>query len=290
MKKLKQKRTGISPFLIIFLLTLIMAVLVWRGWGYYWLSLNDKVDHPDYRTLKSTGDIGYGYGVAGTFLIFTNLLYLARRKFAFLNFGSMKAWLDLHVFTGLAGALFISFHSAFQARTGLAMTTAGSLAIVVITGLVGRYLYMLTPSTNNRELTELLSELEADLPGVAAQVTTAIKALPSVKPELNPSLWHSLRTLPFWRRTAGDRESTVELILMNHASMASVHEDRRALVDAICKRTIRSAGSQVRGVAATAFLRSWRSLHRFFAILMLLTVVFHISVAWYYGYRWFFSA
>ena len=33
-------------------------------------------------------------------------------------------------------------------------------------------------------------------------------------------------------------------------------------------------------------LRSWRGLHRLFAILMLVTVVVHVWVAWHYGYRW----
>jgi hypothetical protein len=29
-------------------------------------------------------------------------------------------------------------------------------------------------------------------------------------------------------------------------------------------------------------------MHRFFAILMLLTVALHVGVAWHYGYRWIF--
>jgi hypothetical protein len=36
-------------------------------------------------------------------------------------------------------------------------------------------------------------------------------------------------------------------------------------------------------------MRSWRSLHRFLAILLIVSVVLHIGVAWYYGFRWIFD-
>ena len=39
----------------------------------------------------------------------------------------------------------------------------------------------------------------------------------------------------------------------------------------------------------TALLRSWRGLHRFFALLMLASVLLHAGVAWHYGYRWIFG-
>ena len=57
----------------------------------------------------------------------------------------MKTWLNLHVFTGLFGSLSILFHSAFQFRTPIALVTAISLGVVVVTGIAGRYLYALTP-------------------------------------------------------------------------------------------------------------------------------------------------
>jgi len=45
----------------------------------------------------------------------------------------------------------------------------------------------------------------------------------------------------------------------------------------------------VRSIAASALLRSWRSLHRFLAIMMMTTVVVHIATAWQLGYRWIWS-
>jgi hypothetical protein len=48
------------------------------------------------------------------------------------------------------------------------------------------------------------------------------------------------------------------------------------------------AASEVDMHAGAALLRSWRSLHRFLAILMIVSVSVHIAVAWYYGFRWIF--
>jgi len=45
----------------------------------------------------------------------------------------------------------------------------------------------------------------------------------------------------------------------------------------------------VNAILADAVLRSWRGLHRFMAILLVLSVSVHIGVAWYFGFRWIFG-
>jgi hypothetical protein len=49
------------------------------------------------------------------------------------------------------------------------------------------------------------------------------------------------------------------------------------------------ASTEVDTNAGAAMMRSWRSLHRFLAIMMLVSVSVHIGVAWYYGFRWIFD-
>ena len=48
------------------------------------------------------------------------------------------------------------------------------------------------------------------------------------------------------------------------------------------------AAREVDTLAGAALMRSWRSLHRFLALLMIVSVSLHIGVAWYYGFRWIF--
>lgn len=55
------------------------------------------------------------------------------------------------------------------------------------------------------------------------------------------------------------------------------------------RELVKAAAADARADGVTALLRSWRGLHRFFALLMLAAVFLHAGVGWYYGYRWIFS-
>lgn len=131
------------PWILLLLLLGIAAGLLWKGWGFYQLGLEARTEHPDYRTLRPSGDLGNGYGFMAALLMLANLLYLVRRRVRAFRWGSMRAWLDVHVFTGLFAAMLAAFHSAFQLRTPIAIVTTVALAVVVLTGLVGRFLHFL---------------------------------------------------------------------------------------------------------------------------------------------------
>src|SRR3977135_1057999 len=111
----KPRRAG--PWITAGILVLLTALLLFRGLDYYRQDLVVRAGHKDYRLLNPAGLLGHGYGILGTALIATNLLYLVRRRLTSILpawVGSMKAWLNAHVFTGLVGSLLIVFHSAFQ--------------------------------------------------------------------------------------------------------------------------------------------------------------------------------
>jgi NAD/NADP transhydrogenase alpha subunit len=50
-----------------------------------------------------------------------------------------------------------------------------------------------------------------------------------------------------------------------------------------------ASAADARASGITALLRSWRALHRFFALLMLAAVFLHAGVALYLGYGWIFA-
>ena len=109
----------LSLALVVLTITVILAA---RGWSFYWMSIQDRPEHPDFRTLRPSGMLGAGYGWIAALLIVLNLSYLVRRRLGGTRFGSMAVWLDVHVFTGLMIASLVSFHSAFQLRTPIATT------------------------------------------------------------------------------------------------------------------------------------------------------------------------
>jgi hypothetical protein len=136
----REKRIPWLAIVLGLLVTTLAALLLYRGWSFYQLGLEDRTEHPDYRTLRPSGMLGNGYGWIAALLVVMNLMYLVRRRLAGSKLGSMRVWLDIHVFTGLTAAVLVTFHSAFQLRTPVATTSAASLGVVVLTGLIGRFL------------------------------------------------------------------------------------------------------------------------------------------------------
>jgi len=274
------KRGSWLPIVFGTLVVTLALVLLYRGYSFYALSLEDRVEHPEFRKLRPSGVIGNGYGWVASLLVVMNLSYLVRRRLAGTRLGSMRVWLDIHVFTGLTAATLVTFHSAFQLRTPIATTSAASLGVVVITGLIGRFLYALTPATNRERLRDALDGMERVLPGARPALATAIEALPGPAVPPNASLLRSLLAIPRWRRIGRRRRESLELILPRQ-----LDRNQRGAARRLMKAAAAEAGSS--GMAA--LLRSWRGLHRFFALLMLAAVLLHAGIAWYYGYRWIFA-
>ena len=108
--------------------------------------------------------LGNGYGWVAALLILLNLSYLIRRRYGGARMGSMAVWLDIHVFTGLLIASLVSFHSSFQLRTPIATTSTISLAVVVITGVLGRLLHFLAPANTRVLLEAAIDSFEAEFP------------------------------------------------------------------------------------------------------------------------------
>lgn len=272
------------PAFLILLLVALTVGLAYRGWSFYRLSLEDRVEHPDYRTLRPSGLVGNGYGWVAAMLIVLNLSYLIRRRFGGSRLGSMRVWLDLHVFTGATAAVLVSFHSAFQLRTRIATMSAGSLGLVVLTGIIGRFLYAFAPAAALRATRrrEAVAAVEAELPGTRAELEAALEALPPPAVRADASLLRSLWSIPSWRRVGRARREAIHLIVPPASAMSP--KARRAV-----RELVRAAVGEARTHGMSALVRSWRGLHRFFALFMLAAVILHAGVAWYYGYRWIFA-
>lgn len=123
------------PWLLIAILLAELGVLAWLAVMFY--------PHPP---------LAYELGWVGTGSMLAMQLYSLRRRVrALRNFGSLRTWLDVHIFLGLQGFVMVAYHGTGVARS--ASVAALSLAVVgglVVTGLVGRYLYGWIPRTRER--------------------------------------------------------------------------------------------------------------------------------------------
>jgi len=93
----------------------------------------------------ASGIVGHGIGILGFILmLMTATLYSIRKLQTAARWGSMESWLRFHMVTGLVGPYMVLLHTAmrFQGLAGLAMLLT---VIVVVSGLIGRYIYTAVP-------------------------------------------------------------------------------------------------------------------------------------------------
>jgi hypothetical protein len=288
----RQGARRFGRWLTIFIIVVVAAALTWRGFGFYRLGLTERTGHPDYRTLNPAGLIGHGYGILGTALILSNLLYLVRRRFASHIpdwAGSMKAWLNGHAFTGLTGSLLVLFHSAFQLRTPIATVTSASLGIVVVTGLIGFYLHALVPKAGLRPFHDRLAEIKPLMPGFASSLEEFVERTPVTALPHDASFLHTIFTIPRWMFQAQRRRLGMKRAARSDKLFRVLEHNEPALARAFLVELRDLAAKEVDTQVAASLMRSWRSLHRFLAILMIASVTVHIGVAWFYGFRWIFD-
>ena len=200
-KRRPKRRSARTAVLFVVLALSVLAYLLWDlGEDFYLSDLEARVEHSAYETMRPGGLVGHGYGIIGTILILANLLYLARRRLARWSLGSMATWLNLHVLTGLTGSLLILFHSAFQFRTPIALVTAASLGVVVVTGIAGRYLYAWTPLPDRAALEQALASLDEMAPGCSGRVYHALAIHKVTQVDTHRWLLAKLAAVPKWVR------------------------------------------------------------------------------------------
>src|SRR5262249_19154994 len=89
-------------------------------------------------------------GYVGTALMVLSMAYPLQRRFGwFYRTATNQFWLDVHLMTGTVGPLYILLHSALRLSTWVSIPF-WSMVAVVVSGVIGRYLYTLVPALTSR--------------------------------------------------------------------------------------------------------------------------------------------
>ncbi len=133
-----------SIVMTIFALLVAGVLITWYLW--------------DGSFLQNEEDLVYNLGLIGGIMMLLQFVYSARKRSAKMRrWGKLKVWFGVHTFIGLSAPLLIIIHSRFEIQSINGGVAFFSMLIVVISGVIGRYLY----SQVNFDLSAGRSQLKA---------------------------------------------------------------------------------------------------------------------------------
>ncbi len=273
---------------------LVPVALGLRGCGYYLTPETERPFHPQYEVLKPSGAESHGYGIAGTLLIILGVSsYSSRKRLrALRNTGSIRVFLEVHIFLCLVGPTLVLFHTTFKFG-GLVAVGAWSMLAVVLSGIVGRYLYTQIPKTlrgqemtageiqqERTRLTENLVRQSALSPADLDRIDRLL--VPTAEPQ-EAGVLRALSSAFLFDlgRIGRARRFRHELARLRVPAQSIGQLERIALRRALFQRRVLVLEQSRR------LFHLWHVIHLPFTIVMFVIVIVHVGVAIAFGYRWF---
>jgi len=262
-----------------------IALALWfKGSSFYMTHPWDRSMHPGFDDLRSGGSWGFAEALVGTGLILLNLTFMLRRRLKSMRrFGALRLWMNMHVVTGLVGPLIVVYHTAFYPRTTVAITAFVSLGVLVLTGVIGRFIYAMIPHTvagaemGMSELERRLADARDHLESVTTpddplwQKLDALSRQPLFTPK---SSFGCLLLLPY--TIVSTLSLRLRLYLLGRSRSDVDWHDVHDIV--LIRRRLHTLQLYRK------LLRWWRALHRVFALVMVATLTIHVVVLMYLGY------
>ena len=262
------------------------------GAAYYRTPVRIRAYEPGHRLLRPSGPIGQTLGVVGTVLVMVPFAYMARKRIKrATRAGSAKTWLEVHLFAGIVGPVLVTLHTSFKFN-GIISAAYWSMVVVVLSGFVGRYLYVRIPrSIRGNELTQAEVELEAHAlktelaeSGVAESVLGRIEAFEAAAVPATSA------DLSFSDLLIG------ELVIGRKLRALDRELEASGVAAAVRGGVIRITAGRATLLRRAAYLQRtkklfavWHVFHLPLVYLLLVIATAHIGVALYMGYvpfRW----
>ncbi len=270
---------------------LSVAALLWAVWhaDYYLLAPTERPTHVKHPWLRPGMGAGLWLGIAATAMIAVNLLYVLRRAPRFkLRFGSLQAWMTSHVATGILAFLCAVLHAAMSAGNSVGGHAFLALAVLIVTGAVGRYFYAWVPrAANGRELE--LAEVKARLGRMSeewdqGQRRFRERARDAIAALVEEKQWRASlpgRALALLGVQRDLNRVLRELAREGRREGVAEHDVRETIQ--LARRAHRTALMAAHYEDLRAVLSSWRYLHRWVAALLVLLVILHVAYSLAYG-------
>jgi hypothetical protein len=287
-------RVGHKLFLFTmgFIAVSAFLVLAYYGADYYKTNLQERFYHGQNELLKPSGNIGHGLGITGSFLmLFGVFSYMARKRIRlFSRVGILKHWLEFHIFLCTLGPILVLYHTSFKFG-GLVAISFWSMVAVVVSGVIGRFIYLQIPRTIegremslndlNRLKSDIFHDIENKIKFNPEIVSYLNEALQVKSPEFNGSFFSNIRPQLRYEKN---------LVAQIRLKLKSENISRKEFKTVM--RMVRGEIVMNRRIAWLStmqdFLRYWHVAHLPFALVMLVIMIIHVIVAVIFGYKWIF--
>jgi hypothetical protein len=263
------------------------------GLEFYMTPLADRAYSPLAEQWGPTGLFGQGLGVVGTGMITLGVVgYMLRKRVPwFQSWGALRHWLQVHIFLCTLGPYFVTLHTTFKFG-GVISVAFWSMAVVVVSGIFGRYVYARIPKTihgrfldleavaeRSRQLLDALQERT----GSAAEELRALlerDPLPARAPGMMGALALAVRSDLQGRR----QKREVRRFLRTR----SIPTDLHTPVLHIATQQHRLQRQALLLQPFQRLFRYWHVIHLPLAVTMFLILGLHVGVAVAFGYTWIF--
>ena len=289
-KKLHKLYVGL--FLLVGIsVTILLGI---NGYQYYSTPLEERFFSPDHVMLKPSGAWGHGFGIIGTLMMIIGVgVYMIRKRYRkFFNLGYLKHWLEFHIFLCSVGPVLVLYHTAFKFG-GIVSVSFWSMVLVVISGVVGRFIYIQIPRTiqgqelSINELNSMKESLALKIRKVLSEDSSTLYKLESIA---STDRYKSLRLTTASGLFIKDYFNTKNLMRVFKKKMKFL-----GLSKSEQEELINAAKNEIVIARRIAFLRTsqklfhwWHIFHLPFAISMFVIMIVHVIVTIAFGYKWIF--
>jgi len=261
------------------IITIVTTIyLIYSGYTYYNSAIEERFYHPHHNWFKPSGLYGQGLGILGTAMIaFGVSIYIARKRYNFLaKYIRLKYLLEFHIFLCTLGPILILFHTAFKFG-GIVSVAFWSMIAVVLSGVIGRFIYIQIPRTiegralNLKEVQALQTDVakvfrdKYELKSNTIEIITSIVSKEDKK-DASKTLYNLKKVLHRNELPSKDKKiilSTVKNEIVLSKKIARLEKMQR-------------------------LFKYWHVIHMPFALIMLVIVIIHIAVTITFGYKWIF--
>ena len=265
------------------------------GEGYLHALLADRSWLPErFTTYLPSGFMGQTLGVGALVFMLLNVSYVLRKDLRIMKgVGTIHTWMQLHIASGLIAGGLALLHAGFRLQNLFGLSLYVSLGVVLVTGVVGRYIYGFVPlDPRGRPLAhEALRNLASRLAKEQAELFPELERAAGLRRVLEDTVEPpSANLIDAFRVVFGYPLRVLRLRRLLRQAKRSIPEpDRR---EDFVRFAVEAFRLRVRLGALPVVKRLlglWRAGHGVLAGFMLAIIAVHVGVAFWVGYRWIFG-